>query len=246
MHLSLQVGFVLLVVWGVLSDESIRRFQAFRYPPMEGLKPPMEPVSGGIAGSTECAMLCSSDATCTSFSHSAVNKMCMLSPEIIRPYDISISHPIEHWYHFNVHEVINGSQVFLRQGYRWFHDLQMALRFHFYWPLNYNQSQAICQEEGAELVTINNEEKMGAILTAVEENENLRKFKTFFTHPSNFTDIIEEDDRECGILSLVEEGNSTKPVVTCLKPLPYICEMSIPLPSVRSEENLFKFHTTKT
>ncbi|ESP05662.1 hypothetical protein LOTGIDRAFT_152530 [Lottia gigantea] len=195
-----------------------RKFRALRYPPMEGLMPPVMPLSS-VQDEMDCAMFCVKDETCACVSYSKLISFCMLMPEPATDYDISISNPMFHFYHFNVHEVRIETKEILTQGYRWHEAHQTALRFHYSRPKNNTESIQLCQQEGGELVTLQTESKLNTIVRILNNNTKLASAGNhFYYNPTNETGL--PSPPMCSVLT----KSGTFEEVTCDTEIPYICE----------------------
>ncbi|XP_071096889.1 uncharacterized protein [Haliotis cracherodii] len=147
-----------------------KNFQLYRLWDMDDLMPPFRPVSP-ITCKEECAMICMSDVTCAAFSHGEYVRFCMVTPESVRPYDVSISSRLSGFTHYSLYEDIG--EGILPPGYRTFNISKLALRFHYYWPKNWTDARDTCASESGRLLTLDTEEKRQLLQDLITSNKEL-------------------------------------------------------------------------
>ncbi|XP_041360424.1 uncharacterized protein LOC121376632 isoform X1 [Gigantopelta aegis] len=120
----------------------------------------------------DCGVWCTEDPTCTTFSYGEIVRMCMLYPELLRPYDVSITLHQADFLTFNVFQVSEKSTY--PAGYRKTSIPDFVIRFHYYWELNWSSASLVCQQEGGRLVMANTEEKRELLARKIAHSRDLR------------------------------------------------------------------------
>ena len=82
--------------------DPIKQWWMVRMTEMDKRVPPLPPRK--VPSRVQCGLMCCADPTCTSFSYGKNSQSCILQPELIRPYDISMSHNQPDFVTFNVHQ----------------------------------------------------------------------------------------------------------------------------------------------
>ncbi|ESO86684.1 hypothetical protein LOTGIDRAFT_166957 [Lottia gigantea] len=225
----MKVAFVLLVmvVYAHGGKQKQRDFMMYRYKPMDGYMPPLEPISF-IPDKMTCALHCLDDVTCGSLSYSNVTEMCQLSDEIWTYKEISIAHFNGHFYHYNLYEMLQKNTISLPHGYRWHPDLGVALRYHFLRRLNSSNAEDYCNGEGGSLVSIDMQNKTDTIQNALTNNRKLmREDLPFMVKLTNQTESEEVVDGSGDCRAINKLGtNYTFTALPCDYKIPYICEIT--------------------
>ncbi|XP_067664978.1 uncharacterized protein [Haliotis asinina] len=147
-----------------------KNFKLYRLWDMDDRMPPFPPLSP-ITCKEECAMFCLNDVTCAAFTYGEYVKFCMMTPEVVRPYDVSISMSLPGYTHYSIYEDIEGG--ILPPGYRTFNISKLALRFHYYWPMNWTDARDTCNSEGGRLLTLDTEQKRQLLEDLIISNKDL-------------------------------------------------------------------------